>query len=99
LTKTEDHDITKNQVPSSSEDNLIHPDALDIFDEKWWKFVLQVLVPLMVLGVGTIAAGTMLGNFEVSFNVFLIELFDRIGISRHGQCLLRFKNCSYWSLL
>jgi hypothetical protein len=73
LTKTEDDDTTKNKVPSSSEVNLIHPDALDIFDEKWWKFVLQVLVPLMVLGVGTIAAGTMLGNFEVSFNVFLID--------------------------
>lgn len=34
--------------------------------EEWWKTTLQVSIPFLVAGIGTIGAGVILGRVEVS---------------------------------
>jgi hypothetical protein len=34
--------------------------------EKWWEISLQVSIPFMIAGMGTIGAGIVLGRLEVS---------------------------------
>jgi hypothetical protein len=92
--KEPEGDLEKNQAPNSSEENLIDP--LTIPDEKWWKFLLQVLVPFLILGVGTITAGTMLGNFKVRSDVLSIYFQPQPPTFRNGQFLLKLKRCSFW---
>lgn len=41
------------------------PDA-DFESEKWHSITLQVFVPFMLAGIGTIGAGIVLGNVQVS---------------------------------
>lgn len=37
-----------------------------IKQEEWWKTTLQVSIPFLVAGIGTIGAGVVLGRVEVS---------------------------------
>lgn len=39
-----------------------------IKQEKWWQTTLQVSIPFLIAGVGTIGAGIILGRVEV--NIF-----------------------------
>lgn len=34
-------------------------------EEKWYNITIQVFIPFMIAGVGTIGAGIVLGNVEV----------------------------------
>lgn len=36
-----------------------------LHSEKWYSITLQVFIPFMIAGVGTIGAGIVLGNVEV----------------------------------
>jgi hypothetical protein len=36
-----------------------------IKDERWWQILIQVSIPFFIAGIGTIAAGVILGNVEV----------------------------------
>lgn len=36
--------------------------------EKWWQTTIQVSIPFMIAGVGTIGAGIILGYVEVSYH-------------------------------
>jgi hypothetical protein len=47
------------------ENNEAHPPS-EIKKEKWWQITIQVSIPFFLAGVGTIAAGVILGNIEVS---------------------------------
>lgn len=33
--------------------------------EKWWQITIQISIPFMLAGIGTIGAGVILGNVEV----------------------------------
>lgn len=44
--------------------------------EEWWKTTLQVSIPFLIAGVGTIGAGVILGRVEV--NVLLFSIFFAI---------------------
>lgn len=37
--------------------------------EKWWQITIQVSIPFMLAGMGTIGAGVILGYVEVSNKV------------------------------
>lgn len=41
-----------------------------IKQEEWWKTTLQVSIPFMIAGIGTIGAGIILGRVEVSITIF-----------------------------
>jgi solute carrier family 41 len=41
-------------------------DLPGIKHEKWWQITLQVSIPFFIAGMGTIAAGIILGRVEVS---------------------------------
>lgn len=44
-----------------------------IKQEEWWKTTLQVSIPFLIAGLGTIGAGLILGRVEVSnLNFFII---------------------------
>lgn len=54
----------------NSEDSEETPETLPIKEiqkEKWWHITIQVAIPFMIAGVGTIAAGIILGNVEVNW--------------------------------
>lgn len=36
-----------------------------VAEEKWYTFAIQVFIPFMIAGVGTIGAGIVLGEVEV----------------------------------
>lgn len=40
----------------------------DFEEEKWYSITLQVFIPFMIAGMGTIGAGIVLGNVEVLNN-------------------------------
>lgn len=47
-----------------------------IKQEKWSSILLQVSIPFLLAGIGTIGAGIILGTVEVSFSfLFLVSLF------------------------
>jgi solute carrier family 41 len=35
--------------------------------EKWWQILVQVSIPFLIAGCGTIGAGVILGNVKVIF--------------------------------
>lgn len=37
-----------------------------IINEEWWRITIQVSIPFLIAGVGTIGAGILLGVVEVS---------------------------------
>lgn len=41
-----------------------------IKQEEWWKTTLQVSIPFLIAGLGTIGAGLILGRVEVNFLYF-----------------------------
>lgn len=46
-----------------------------IKEEKWWQTTLQVSIPFLIAGIGTIGAGIILGRVEVNiFNLLLSEI-------------------------
>lgn len=45
--------------PSSSKDEQ------QVKQEKWWQITIQVSIPFLLAGIGTIGAGIILGNVEV----------------------------------
>lgn len=40
------------------------PSSVD--EEKWYTITLQVFIPFMIAGIGTIGAGIVLGDVEVN---------------------------------
>ena len=45
--------------------------------EEWWKTTLQVSIPFMVAGIGTIGAGVILGRVEVELLTFEFQSFQK----------------------
>lgn len=43
--------------------------------EEWWKTTLQVSIPFLIAGIGTIGAGVVLGRVEVTINNFLCKTY------------------------
>lgn len=41
-----------------------------VTEEKWWQTTLQVSIPFLIAGLGTIAAGIILGRVEVRIKFF-----------------------------
>lgn len=41
-----------------------------IITEKWYQTILQILVPFLIAGIGTIGAGIVLNNVKVSGTSF-----------------------------
>lgn len=39
-----------------------------IINEEWWLTTVQVSIPFLIAGIGTIGAGILLGVVEVSFS-------------------------------
>lgn len=39
--------------------------STSVDEEKWYNITLQVFIPFMIAGIGTIGAGIVLGNVEV----------------------------------
>lgn len=37
-------------------------------EEKWYNITIQVFIPFMIAGIGTIGAGIVLGDVEVNHN-------------------------------
>lgn len=51
-----------------------HPSRTGVIkQEEWWKTTLQVSIPFLVAGIGTIGAGVILGRVEVSLNLTTFE--------------------------
>lgn len=44
-----------------------------VIQEKWWQTTLQVSIPFLIAGIGTIGAGIILGRVEVSFSTIIIN--------------------------
>lgn len=42
-----------------------------IINEEWWRITIQVSIPFMIAGIGTIGAGILLGVVEVSLRLSL----------------------------
>lgn len=45
-----------------------------VTEEKWWQTTLQVSIPFLIAGLGTIGAGIILGRVEVSKLLFTFYL-------------------------
>lgn len=45
----------------------------EIVNEEWWRTTLQVSIPFLIAGCGTIGAGILLGVVEVSFIRLKVE--------------------------
>ena len=45
-----------------------------VIQEKWWQTTLQVSIPFLIAGIGTIGAGIILGRVEVSLRRWLLFL-------------------------
>lgn len=45
-----------------------------IIQEEWWKTTLQVSIPFLIAGLGTIGAGIILGRVEVNKRNILIKV-------------------------
>lgn len=43
----------------------------ELKQEEWWKTTLQVSIPFLIAGIGTIGAGVILGRVEVTYNLNL----------------------------
>lgn len=54
------------ELTPASEDDSEDVDVTLAKTEKWWQTVLQVSIPFFIAGVGTIAAGVILGNVKAS---------------------------------
>lgn len=50
----------------NSDDNEETLPIKEIKKEKWWHITIQVAIPFMIAGVGTITAGIILGIVEVN---------------------------------
>lgn len=48
-----------------ADDKLATKDGAGIKQEEWWKTTLQVSIPFLIAGIGTIGAGVILGRVEV----------------------------------
>lgn len=46
--------------------------------EEWWKTTLQVSIPFLIAGLGTIGAGIILGRVEVGFFILFFFFFEFI---------------------
>lgn len=55
--------------PSSSKDEQ------QVKEEKWWQITIQVSIPFLLAGIGTIGAGIILGNVEVKTIFFYGDIF------------------------
>lgn len=42
-------------------------------EEKWYAFAIQVFIPFMIAGVGTIGAGIVLGEVEVGIHHIIVH--------------------------
>lgn len=69
-------------------------------DEKWYHITIQVFIPFMIAGIGTIGAGIILGDVEVTINLknHLMVLTTKISY-RTPKCFKTFEPYTYWYLL
>lgn len=65
----------KSIATNSSE---IHP---GVDEERWYALTIQIFIPFMIAGVGTIGAGIVLGEVEVSSQMLLIVPDEQENIS------------------
>lgn len=52
-----------------------------IKQEEWWKTTLQVSIPFLIAGIGTIGAGIVLGRVEVIINLNFSRLKTKLASS------------------
>lgn len=68
---------TEESKPLRSETQTDKPKGLK--PEKWWNTAIQVGIPFFIAGVGTIAAGIILGHVEVEIS------FRRLSMSSYKK--------------
>lgn len=49
----------------NGDEKLTRGDDLPYRQEEWWQTTLQVSIPFLIAGIGTIGAGIILGRVEV----------------------------------
>lgn len=67
--------IASSEDPRGGDDdngNDKSPKMGSVKHEEWWKTTLQVSIPFLVAGVGTIGAGVILGRVEVIHSPYCI---------------------------
>lgn len=50
-------------------------------EERWYALTIQIFIPFMIAGVGTIGAGIVLGEVEVSSQILIIIPNEQENIS------------------
>lgn len=63
-----------NSDPEAPNDSDPRRKPRDILNERWQHTALQVSVPFFIAGIGTIGAGLVLDNVQVSFLFFCYYL-------------------------
>lgn len=69
LSSQESHKESDSSSGNSVKNLVSQKKIRNIADEKWWHTLLQVSIPFLIAGMGTIGAGIVLGRVDVSHKI------------------------------
>lgn len=76
------------------DDKLAVKTGLGLKQEEWWKTTLQVSIPFLIAGIGTIGAGVILGRVEVRHQFFIDKSINSIDI--YKQIIIKLYKSFEW---